>query len=160
MQGISDADRVVSLFLRLKDCAREYKQLTENRGKTFIILASLREYELKNGRHLTVGDIAENSGLALPNVSRLLAPAEKQGLIRREKCGRNVNVTLTEEGEKKLAGWLDDFWRDIALALKALTPEETEAFATGFEKILDSFEKRIAPDKNNGERDAKTVQES
>lgn len=143
MQGISDADRVVSLFLRLKDCARKYKQLTENRGKTFIILASLREYELKNGRHLTVGDIAENSGLALPNVSRLLAPAEKQGLIRREKCGRNVNVTLTEEGEKKLAGWLDDFWRDIALTLKALTPEETEAFATGFEKILDSFESRI-----------------
>lgn len=143
MQGISDEDRVVSLFLRLKDCARKYKQLTENRGKTFIILASLREYELKNGRHLTVGDIAENSGLALPNVSRLLAPAEKQGLIRREKCGRNVNVTLTEEGEKKLAGWLDDFWRDIALALKALTPEETEAFATGFEKILDSFESRI-----------------
>lgn len=143
MQGISDADRVVSLFLRLKDCARKYKQLTENRGKTFIILASLREYELKNGRHLTVGDIAENSGLALPNVSRLLAPAEKQGLIRREKCGRNVNVTLTEEGEKKLAGWLDDFWRDIALALKELTPEETEAFATGFEKILDSFESRI-----------------
>ena len=90
-----------------------------------------------------MGDIAENSGLALPNVSRLLAPAEKQGLIRREKCGRNVNVTLTEEGEKKLAGWLDDFWRDIALALKALTPEETEAFATGFEKILDSFESRI-----------------
>ena len=143
MQGISDADRVVSLFLRLKDCARKYKQLTENRGKTFIILASLREYELKNGRHLTVGDIAENSGLALPNVSRLLAPAEKQGLIRREKCGRNVNVTLTEEGEINLAGWLDDFWRDIALALKALTPEETEAFATGFEKILDSFESRI-----------------
>ena len=108
MQGISDADRVVSLFLRLKDCARKYKQLTENRGKTFIILASLREYELKNGRHLTVGDIAENSGLALPNVSRLLAPAEKQGLIRREKCGRNVNVTLTEEGEKtcRLAGRL------------------------------------------------------
>lgn len=143
MQGISDEGRVVSLFLRLKDCARKYKQLTENRGKTFIILASLREYELKNGRHLTVGDIAENSGLALPNVSRLLAPAEKQGFIRREKCGRNVNVTLTEEGEKKLAGWLDDFWRDIALALKALTPEETEAFATGFEKILDSFESRI-----------------
>lgn len=143
MQGISDEGRVVSLFLRLKDCARKYKQLTENRGKTFIILASLRECELKNGRHLTVGDIAENSGLALPNVSRMLAPAEKQGLIRREKCGRNVNVTLTEEGEKKLAGWLDDFWRDIALALKALTPEETEAFATGFEKILDSFESRI-----------------
>lgn len=143
MQGISDEGRVVSLFLRLKDCARKYKQLTENRGKTFIILASLREYELKNGRHLTVGDIAENSGLALPNVSRMLAPAEKQGLIRREKCGRNVNVTLTEEGEKKLAGWLDDFWRDIVLALKALTPEETEAFATGFEKILDSFESRI-----------------
>ena len=143
MQGISDEGRVVSLFLRLKDCARKYKQLTENRGKTFIILASLREYELKNGRHLTVGDIAENSGLALPNVSRMLAPAEKQGLIRREKCGRNVNVTLTEEGEKKLAGRLGDFWRDIVLALKALTPEETEAFATGFEKILDSFESRI-----------------
>lgn len=79
MQGISDADRVVSLFLRLKDCARKYKQLTENRGKTFIILASLREYELKNGRHLTVGDIAENSGLALPNVSRMLAPRGKAG---------------------------------------------------------------------------------
>lgn len=143
MQGISDEGRVVSLFLRLKDCARKYKQLTENRGKTFIILASLREYELKNGRHLTVGDIAENSGLALPNVSRLLAPAEKQGLIRREKCGRNVSVTLTEEGEKKLAGLFDGFMRDIALALDALTPEETEAFATGFEKILDSFESRI-----------------
>mgnify|MGYP005803790859 FL=1 len=143
MQGISDEGRVVSLFLRLKDCARRYKQLTEHRGETFIILASRREDELKNGRHLTVGDIAENSGLALPNVSRMLAPAEKQGLIRREKCGRNVNVTLTEEGEKKLAGWLGDFWRDIVLALKALTPEETEAFATGFEKILDSFESRI-----------------
>ena len=50
---------------------------------------------------------------------------------------------LKRQKKKKLAGWLDDFWRDIALALKALTPEETEAFATGFEKILDSFESRI-----------------
>lgn len=155
MQSTSDADRVVSLLLRLKDCTRKYKQATENRGRTFMILASLREYELKYGRHVTVGDISAQSGLALPNVSRLLAPTEKQGLIRREKSGRNVSVTLTEEGEKKLAGLFDGFMRDIALALDALTPEETEAFATGFEKMLDSFESRL-----NGERDAKTVQES
>ena len=143
MQGTGDADRVVSLFLRLKDFARKYKQKQENRGKTFMILASLREYELKYGRPVTVGDIAEKAGLALPNVSRLIAPVEKQGLIRREKSGRNVSVTLTAEGEKKLDDSLNDFMRDVALALEALTPEEKEAFATGFEKMLDAFESRI-----------------
>ena len=52
-----------------------------------------------NGRMLQK-DLCEQTGFSKSNVSRTLIPLEEQGLIRREKRGRNFIVYLTDEGFK------------------------------------------------------------
>ena len=100
------AERAASMLLRYKDCMRRYKSRTEDRGRKFKVLGSLREYEIRNGSPVTVSEISRDSGLAMPNVSRLLKPFERDGLIRREKRGRTVYVTeraaFLSAGEKIL----------------------------------------------------------
>ena len=42
------AERAASMLLRYKDCIRRYKSRTEDRGRKFKVLGSLREYESEN----------------------------------------------------------------------------------------------------------------
>ena len=81
------AERAASMILRARDCVRRYKNHTREHGKTFMILGGLREYESRTGHPVTITEIARHSGLAVPNVGRLLKPLEEAGLLRREKQG-------------------------------------------------------------------------
>lgn len=143
MNDNKDAERALSLIFRFKDCMRRYKAQTEDRGKKFVILGSLREYEARNGRPVTVSEIARISGLAMPNVSRLLKPFEKEGLIQRKRSGRTVSVILTPEGDAALAAQRDLFEQDIASALGMLGEEERSRYLACREKILSFFESKL-----------------
>ena len=61
------------------------------------------------------------SGLAMPNVSRLLVPLEQEGLICREKNGRTVSVIITQKGNAALEERSAEMRRYITAALNALT---------------------------------------
>lgn len=134
------AERAASMLLRYKDCIRRYKSRTEDRGRKFKVLGSLREYEMRNGSPVTVSEISRDSGLAMPNVSRLLKPFERDGLIRREKRGRTVYVTITPKGNEVLEAQREIFISDIAAALGILTDAERDAFLSAGEKILQALE--------------------
>ena len=134
------AERAASMLLRYKDCMRRYKSHTDDRGKKFKVLGSLREYEMRNGSPVTVSEISRDSGLAMPNVSRLLKPFERDGLIRREKHGRTVYVTITPKGNEALEAQREIFIGDIAAALGILTDAERHAFLSAGEKILQALE--------------------
>ena len=55
---------------------------------------------LENDGKMLQKDLCDQTGFSKSNVSRTLIPLEEQGLIRREKRGRNFIVYLTEEGYK------------------------------------------------------------
>ena len=140
MTDKDQADQVVSIFLRFKDCIRKYKQRVTGGKKSFIVLGSLLEYQLRTGRPVSVTEISRISGLALPNVSRLLVPLEQDGLICREKTGRTVSVIITEKGDAMLKSQWTEIIEDIKTALSNLSDEEYSAFTSAGEKILSSLE--------------------
>ena len=142
MQLNEDAERLIELMFRLRNCLHRYRQQTD-RGRTYVMLGSLREYEKHRGRPVTVSEIAHASGLALPNVSRLLVPLEQEGLICREKNGRTVSVIITQKGNAALEERSAEMRRYITAALNALTDEEYAAFASASEKILFSLENNL-----------------
>lgn len=102
------ANRAASIILQAKDCIRRYKLREGEKDRAFMLLGGLREHESRTGQPVTITEMARVSGLAVPNVSRLIKPYEEAGLLRREKQGLSV---LGEEergiflacGEKLLA---------------------------------------------------------
>ena len=142
MDEVKDAEFVVSLMLRMRACVRKYKSHSEDGGKIFTILGSLRDYETRTGRPVTVSEIARHSGLALPNVSRLLKPLEEDGYIRREKQGRTVSVIITAKGEHTLVQHRKEFISDVAEALGALSDEERKIFLPATKKCLQGLKRK------------------
>lgn len=143
MQLNEDAERLIELMFRLRNCLHRYRQQTD-KGRTYVMLGSLREYEKRRGKPVTVSEIAHASGLALPNVSRLLTPLEQSGLVERVKCGRTVNVIVTKEGERRLKEYWDGFTTLIAEALEGIGQEEKDALLYAGAKIADHMERHTA----------------
>ena len=139
MSGTESAERAVSLFFRLKDSMHRFKSLDAD--KTFAVLGGLRELESRLQRPLTISEIARFSGLAVPNVSRVLRPLEQRGLTARVKRGRTVNVVITAAGYETLEKHRQNFIKKIAAALNALDENERELFLSCAEKMLDVLEK-------------------
>ncbi len=146
-------ERALSLLLRMKDCVRKSKLRSEDNGKTFLVLSSLGEYQTRIGRPATVSEIAHITGLALPNVSRLLTPIEQQGLIERVKDGRSVSVVITERGGKVLAEQRDVLMDGLNGALASLGESELETYFRLTEKVLEALEKYC----EKGEDDVQTL---
>lgn len=144
------AEYAASMILRARDCVRRYKMHAGGNGKRFMILGSLRERENRTGRPTTVTEMACATGLALPNVSRLLKPLEEEGLLRRERQGRTVHVVITPAGDALLAARKQDFVRDIGIALGALTDEERSSFLTCCEKLLMRLEEHLQKQETGG----------
>ena len=75
-----------------------------------------------------VGDLAERLHLAAHTVSGAVTRAEKAGLVRRDPCpqdGRRTWISLTREGERRLAGVAEALARDrdeLATAVERLAP--------------------------------------
>lgn len=139
------AERAVSMILQAKDCVRRYR-LRSGIDRKFIILGSLCEYENRTKRPITLTQIAQHTGVALPNVGRLLKPLEDEGLLRRERQGRTVHIVITPEGEALLAGQRKEFIRDVTAALSALTQEEQTFFLACCAKILARLETSLKED--------------
>lgn len=129
-------DRAAALFFRFKDVMHRIPP--PGAGKTFSVLGGLHEFESRHKRPVTISEIARFSGLAMPNVSRLLRPFEEKGLIKKVKSGRSVSVTITEKGYAELGKFRRKFIENISAALSVLTPEEREYFLSCAEKILDN----------------------
>ena len=142
MQLNEDAERLIELMFRLRNCLHRYRQQTD-KGRTYMILGSLREYEKRRGRPVTVSEIAHASGLALPNVSRLLTPIEQAGLIDRVKNGRTVNVVVTDEGNRRLNDFWNGFSGIIAGALGTLTERQRKDLLESGGKVADYLEQNI-----------------
>lgn len=68
-------DRAASLFFRFKETMQRI--LPSGSGKIFSVLGGLHEFERRYGRPLTISEMARFSGLAVPNVSRLLKPSRR-----------------------------------------------------------------------------------
>lgn len=143
MQDETSAKRALSLTFRLRDCLRILKARADDEDKKLIMLAGLREYELNNGNPVTMSKISERSGLKLPNVCRLLQPFESDGLVRREKRGRTVYVTVTEKGidvlKERYGRFITELQRDV---FSALDEGEAQTFLACMEKIVMQLEKK------------------
>lgn len=143
MQDETSAKRALSLTFRLRDCLRILKARADDEDKKLIMLAGLREYELNNGNPVTMSKISERSGLKLPNVCRLLQPFESDGLVRREKRGRTVYVTVTEKGidvlKERYGRFITELHRDV---FSALDEGEAQTFLACMEKIVMQLEKK------------------
>mgnify|MGYP005772063073 FL=1 len=137
------AERAASMILRARDCVRRYKNHTREHGRIFMILGGLREYENRTGHPVTITEIARHSGLAVPNVGRLLKPLEEAGLLRREKQGRTVHVAITPQGDALLAEQREDFLRDVTASLSALDERERDIFLACGEKLLARLEEHL-----------------
>lgn len=86
------ANRAASIILQAKDCIRRYKLREGEKDRAFMLLGGLREHESHTGQPVTITEMARVSGLAVPNVSRLIKPYEEAGLLRREN--RDGRYTL------------------------------------------------------------------
>ena len=143
MPDENPAERALSLMFRFKDCLRKLRARADDRDKKIIMLAGLREYELRNGSPVTMSEIANRSGLKLPNVCRLLQPFESDGLVQREKRGRTVYIAVTQKGNEALkeryGKFLDELQRDV---FEMLDEEEAQNFLAGLEKIIRQLEKK------------------
>ncbi len=62
---------------------------------------------LARSRSLTVSEIAAPLPLALPTVLKHLAVLERATLVRRQKIGRTVNVTLEANAMAEAIAWLE-----------------------------------------------------
>ncbi len=143
MADENPAERALSLMFRFKDCLRIIKARADGKDKKILMLAGLREYELNNKSPVTMSEISARSGLKLPNVCRLLQPFESEGLVRREKRGRTVYVTVTEQGTAALKDrygrFLEEMQRDV---FSALDEGEAQTFLACMEKIVMQLEKK------------------
>lgn len=72
---------------------------------------------------LTVGNLAEGSGVSQPAISKHLATLDRAELVTFRKEGRNTHCRATPEGIAPLANWLRDmshFWDTRLDALEDL----------------------------------------
>ncbi|HEX5184586.1 MAG TPA: metalloregulator ArsR/SmtB family transcription factor [Allosphingosinicella sp.] len=68
---------------------------------------------LERERELTISELARHLPIKLPTVLKHLNMLSEAGLVRREKRGRTVKVSLTPEPLRAAADWLaryEHFW--------------------------------------------------
>ena len=80
--------------------------------------AMLARLEQESG--LTVSALARPLAIKLPTVLKHLGVLSQAGLVRREKRGRTVTVSLTPDPLKATADWLDRYERFWSSSLDRL----------------------------------------
>jgi DNA-binding transcriptional ArsR family regulator len=80
--------------------------LLDEAARLFGLLADPTRLRLIGSLHedgeLAVGDLAERTGVALPNVSQHLNRLAAAGLVERRRAGRNVLYRLADERVEQL----------------------------------------------------------
>lgn len=106
----------------------------------------MRAWQLTPGRfdvinHAGLNDGATQQELAdallvtKGNVAQLLDSLERDGLLRREKCGRMNRIHLTDAGHRLREQVMEQHIGVIAEAMSALTPEEQQTLANLLRKL-------------------------
>jgi DNA-binding MarR family transcriptional regulator len=122
--GIEEA---ASLRIALRRFLRQSEMITRNHG------LSPRHYELllmikaAPGEHSTVSTLVEQLQLTQSTVTELVQRAEDGGLLARRQSpedGRVVHLSLTEEGERRLSGSLEDLGPERHRLLALIRPVE------------------------------------
>jgi DNA-binding transcriptional ArsR family regulator len=91
---------------------------------------------LEREQDLTVSELARDLPIKLPTVLKHLKMLSEAGLVRREKQGRTVRISLTPEPLRAAAAWLDryeHFWTSSLDRLAAAAEAHEEASAEGRE---------------------------
>ncbi len=126
MPGKDRADRFSALFIDISDEARNLFPQPSAAGRQVFVLRRIRDFESENGQSLIATDIGKMANMAPPNISRLLKPLEEDGLIEREKDGRNSNLHITKKGDEFLARHDEELAQSINDILARFSDEELD----------------------------------
>ncbi|MGG6313291.1 MarR family winged helix-turn-helix transcriptional regulator [Paenibacillus macerans] len=125
---------LVEATARLVDVSEKYWQSKGQNGARIRILVEI----MKEGGSLLPSLLAQRIGVTKANVSLLLVPLEKDGLVRRDghpTDGRKTVITITSEGQSFLLHHLPGNRSSIAEKLQVLSDEELEQLALLLNKL-------------------------
>ena len=121
--------------------------LTEMSPMEFCAIGTFVEFEKQNsGRHITVNELSQESGMSVPLVSRTLKNLESRGLIKRitdENCRRNTLVVISEKGNKLFEQNTKVIMNYLEKVLDYFTDSEIEMLISLKKKSTDAMEKVI-----------------
>ncbi len=158
MASEKDIMHFAALFEDIAENIQKVVPVKEAEMRRYRLLKGIRDYELKNRKHITLTDIAKTSGMALSNVSRYIRPFEEAGYIKREKSGRTVELCITPMGNSVLAGHLMDIMKHVTLLLNSFPEEELPEFLERCDRFSETVH-RLA-DRKTGDENVKDLQES
>lgn len=140
MADAINTERFLSILFRFNDLVRIYRSKHSKNGRTFMALYELRHYNEEHEKPITMTEVSQITGLAPPNVCRLLKPLEQAGYVCREKCGRVVSVIVTEKGETFINEQQQIIKQLVSSAVESLTEEEFDNYIACSEKIISAMQ--------------------
>ncbi|MCD8295377.1 MAG: MarR family winged helix-turn-helix transcriptional regulator [Clostridia bacterium] len=159
MASEKDIKHFANTFMDITENIQKVVPVKESELRKYRLLKGIRDYEKKYRKHITLSDIAHQSGMALPNVSRYLKPFEEAGYIERQKSGRTVFLCITAKGNSVIAGHLMDIVRHITLLLNSFPEDELPDFLEKCDKFSETIH-NVAEKKNTGDKNAQDLQKS
>jgi DNA-binding transcriptional ArsR family regulator len=120
-----DPDRTLCRMANLSESRldRAFAALSEPSRRAMLL-------RLERERELTVSELARHLPIKLPTVLKHLKMLAEAGLVRREKQGRTVMVSLTPGPLRETSDWLDRyerFWTHSLDRLAAAAEAREEA---------------------------------
>lgn len=117
---------------RIRDFNRFYTRALGLTGRTYLqsgrTLAEVRLiHEIGASKGITARALGQGLGMDEAQLSRMLARLEREGEVRKSPEGRQVLLSLTEDGERLLEG----FTAQSRAALAALVPEARQGALAG-----------------------------
>ncbi len=94
------------LFKRYAESSLQIRKIFSRRQSgefsmpQFLTLHLIVSGTTKDNNEFNVSEITNHTDMAMPNVVRMLNEMQMKGYIKRRRDGRNVYVSITEEGKK------------------------------------------------------------
>lgn len=118
--------------------------LSEMSSMEFCMIGAFLEFEKhNNGKHITVNELAAESGMSVPLVSRTLKNLESRELIKRvtdENCRRNTLVIISEKGNELFEKNSEVLTKYINKVLDYFTDDEIGTLFSLKKKTLNAME--------------------
>ncbi|MCD8040358.1 MAG: winged helix-turn-helix transcriptional regulator [Clostridia bacterium] len=151
MANENDVKRFTKSFVEVL-CAIKHSQPLGEESRKFLVLSNIHDYEVQNGRQITISDISKISGMAVPNVSRFLRPLEESGYIERQRIGRTVYLHVTTDGDQVLAAKFKEISDILRVTLDGLSEEKIEIYLKCGEKICTALKTIAKPNNETGDK--------